>query len=103
MVNEAGDPAVPPGERHQAVHDQEGDQGDCAGGEGRRRRSHGPADDRADGDGDGEVERAELGQRAPLSKPQADDGHCEHQDSLDRHPGEKTRSADQFQQPHHPF
>jgi hypothetical protein len=79
------------------------DQGDCAGGEGRRRRSHGPADDRADGDGDREVERTELGQRAPFSKPQADDGHCGHQDSLDRHPGEKVRSADQFQQPHHPF
>ena len=67
MVNKAGDPAVPPGERHKAVHDQEGEQGDRAGGKRRRRRSHGPADDRADGDRDREVERAELDQRAPLS------------------------------------
>ena len=103
MVNEAGDPAVPPGERHQAVHDQEGDQGDCAGGEGRRRRSRGPADDRADGDGDREIERAELGKRASLSKPQADDGHRKHQDRLDRYPAETARLADQFQQPPHPL
>jgi hypothetical protein len=103
MVNDAGDPAVPPGERDKAVHDQEGDKGDRAGGERRRRRRHGPADDRADGDGDREVERAELGKRASLSKPQADDGHREHQDRLDRYPAETTRLADQFQQPHHPL
>jgi hypothetical protein len=74
MVNDAGDPAVPPGERDKAVHDQEGDQRDRTGGKRRRRRGHGPADDRADRNGDREVERAELGKRAPLSKAQADDG-----------------------------
>jgi hypothetical protein len=73
MVNEAGDPAVPPGERDQPVHDQEGDQCDRAGGKRCRRRGHGPADDRADGDRDREVERAELGERAPLSQAQAND------------------------------
>jgi len=96
MVNDAGDPAMPPDECHKAVHDQEGDKRNRAGGKRGRRRGHGPADDRADGDGDREVERAELGQRAPLSKPQADDGHGKHQDSLDRHPAETARLADQF-------
>ena len=33
MVNDAGDPAMPPGERHKAVHDQEGDKRDRADGE----------------------------------------------------------------------
>jgi hypothetical protein len=103
MVNDAGDPAMPTGERHKAVHGQEGDKRDRAGGERRRRRRHGPADDRANGDGDREVERAELGQRAPLSKPQADDGHREHQDRLDRYPAETARLADQFQQPASPL
>ena len=103
MVNEAGDPAMPPGERHKAVHDQEGDKRDRADGERRRRRRHGPADDRADGDGDREIERAELGKRASLSKPQADDGHRKHQDRLDRYPAETARLADQFQQPPHPL
>jgi hypothetical protein len=103
MVNDAGDPAMPPGERHKAVHDQEGDKRDRADGERRRRRRHGPADDRADGDGDREVERAELGKRASLSKPQADDGHRKHQDRLDRYPAETARLADQFQQPLHPL
>ena len=103
MVNDAGYPAVPPGERDKAVHDQEGDKRDRADGERRRRRRHGPADDRADGDRDREVERAELGKRAPLSKPQADDGHREHQDRLDRYPAETVCSADQFQQPLHPL
>ena len=74
MVDDAGDPAVPPGERDEAVHDQEGDQRDRAGGKRCRQRGHGPTDDRADRDGDREVERAELGKRAPLSKAQADDG-----------------------------
>ena len=103
MVNEAGDPAMPPGECHKAVHDQQGDKRDRAGGERGRRRRHGPADDRADGDGDREVERAELGKRASLSKPQADDGHRKHQDRLDRYPAETARLADQFQQPPHPL
>ena len=103
MVNDAGDPAMPPGERHKAVHDQEGDKRDRADGERRRRRRHGPADDRADGDGDREVERAELGERASLSKPQADDGHRKHQDRLDRYPAETARLAAQFQQPLHPL
>jgi len=103
MVNDAGDPAMPPGERHKAVHDQEGDKRDRSGGERRRRRRHGPADDRADGDGDREVERAELGKRASLSKPQADDGHRKHQDRLDRYPAEAACSADQFQQRFHPL
>ena len=103
MVNDAGDPAVPPGERDQPVHDQQGDQRDRAGGKRCRRRGHGPADDRADGDGDREVERAELGKRASLSKPQADDGHRKHQDRLDRYPAETARLADQFQQPLHPL
>jgi len=103
MVNDAGDPAMPPGERHKAVHDQEGDKRDRADGERRRRRRHGPADDRADGDGDREIERAELGKRASLSKPQADDGHRKHQDRLDRYPAETARLADQFQQPPHPL
>jgi hypothetical protein len=35
------------------------------------------------------------GQRAPFSKPQADDSHREHQDSLDCHPAETARPADQ--------
>jgi catechol 2,3-dioxygenase-like lactoylglutathione lyase family enzyme len=48
MVDEAGHPVVPPGERDEAVRDQEGDQRDRAGGERRRRSGHGPADDRAD-------------------------------------------------------
>ena len=82
---------------------QEGDQRDRAGGKRCRRCGHGPADDRADGDSDREVERAELGKRAPLSKAQADDGHCEYQDSLDHHPAETARPADQFQQPHHSY
>ena len=103
VVNDAGDPAVPPGERDQAVHDQEGNQRYRAGSERCRRRGHGPADDRADGDGDHEVERAELGERASLSKPQADDGHREHQDRLDRYPAETARLTDQFQQPLHPL
>ncbi len=103
MVNDAGHPVVPSGERDEAVCDQEGDQRDCAGGKRCRRRGHGPADDRADRDGDREVERGELGERTPLSKPQADDGHREHQHRLDRHPAETTRPADQFQQPLHPF
>ena len=30
MVDDAGDPAMPPGERHKAVHDQEGDQRCCS-------------------------------------------------------------------------
>jgi hypothetical protein len=102
MVNDAGDPAMPPGERHKAVHDQEGDKRDRADGERRRRRRHGPADDRADGDGDREVERAELGERAPLAQAQAGDGYREHQDRLDRHPAETSCPADQFQQPPHP-
>ncbi len=103
MVNDTGDPAVPPSERDKAVRDQEGDKGDRAADERRRRRRHGPADDRADGDRDREVERAELGKRAPLSKPQADDGHREHQDRLDRYPTETVCSTDQFQQPLHPL
>lgn len=103
MVNDAGDPAMPPGERHKPVHDQEGDKRDRADGERRRRRHHGPADDRADGDGDREVERAELGKRASLSKPQTDDGHRKHQDRLDCYPAETARLADQFQQPLHPL
>jgi hypothetical protein len=103
MVNDAGDPAVPPGERDEAVHDQEGDQRDRASGKRCRRRGHGPADDHADGDSDREVERAELGKRAPLSEAPADDGHCEYQDNLDYHPAETARPADQFQQPHHSF
>jgi hypothetical protein len=103
MVNDACDPAMPPGERHKAVRDQEGDKRDRSGGERRRRRGHGPANDRADGDGDREVECAELGERAPLAKPQADDGHRKHQDRLDRYPTETACSADQFQQPLHPL
>jgi hypothetical protein len=79
MVNDAGDPAMPPGERHKAVHDQEGDKRDR------------------------EVERAELGKRASLSKPQADDGHRKQQDRLDRYLAETARLADQFQQPLHPL
>ena len=51
--------------------------------------------------GDREVERAELGERTPLSKPQAGDGHREHQDRLDRDPAETIGPADQFQQPFH--
>ncbi len=103
MVDDAGDPAVPPGEHDKAVHDQERDQRDRAGGARRRRRCHGPAEDGADGDSDREVERAKLGKRAPLCKAQADDGDCEYQDSLDYHPAETARPADQFQQPHHSF
>jgi len=103
MVDDAGDPAMPPGECHKAVHDQEGDKRNRAGGKRGRRRGHGPADDRADGDGDREVERAELGERASLSQPQADDGHRKHQDRLDRYPAETARLADQFQQPLHPL
>jgi hypothetical protein len=94
MVNDAGDPAMPPGERHKAVHDQEGDKRDRADGERRRRRRHGPADDRADGDSDGEVERTQLGKRAPLSKPQADDGCREDQDGFGHHPAETVGPAD---------
>lgn len=103
MVDDAGDPAMPPGERDEAVRDQEGDKRDRSGGERHRRRGHGPANDRTDGDGDREVERAELGERAPLAKPQADDGHGKHQDRLDRYPAETACSADQFQQPLHPL
>ena len=64
VVDDAGDPAVPPGERNEAVHDQEGDQCDRAGGERCRRGGHGSADDSADGDGDREVERAELDRKS---------------------------------------
>jgi hypothetical protein len=103
MVNESGHPVVPPGERDEAVRDQEGDQRDRAGGERRRRSGHGPADDRADRDRDREVERAELGERAPLSKPQADDGHREHQHRLDRDPAQTARPSGQLQQPPHPL
>jgi hypothetical protein len=71
MVNEAGYPVVPPGERDEAVRDQEGDQRYRAGGERRRRSGHGPADDCADRDRDREVERAELAivRRSPSRRP----------------------------------
>jgi hypothetical protein len=45
---------------------------------------------------------AEAGRRDPhhertwIALADGNKGHCEHQDSLDRHPGEKVRSADQF-------
>ena len=101
MVDDAGHPVVPPGECDEAVGPQQGDQRDRAGDERRRRSSYGPADDRADRDCNREVERAQLGERTPLSKPQADDGHREHQDRLDRDPAETIGPADQFQQPFH--
>jgi hypothetical protein len=51
-----------------------------------------------DRDGDGEIERAELGKRAPLPQAQADNGDREQQDSLDRHhPSQTARATD-----HHP-
>lgn len=71
MVNDAGDPAVLPGERDEAVHDQEGDQRDRAGGKRRRRRGHGPADDRADRDATAKSNvpsRASV-RRSPRRKP----------------------------------
>jgi hypothetical protein len=61
-----------------------------------------PADDRADRDGDREIERAELGKRAPFPQAQADNGYCEQQDSLDRDPSQTARATDQLRRPHHP-
>jgi hypothetical protein len=67
MVDQADDPAVPAADRDDAVRDQEGDQRDRRGSERGVRCGRAPADDRADRDGDREVERAELGNRAPFA------------------------------------
>jgi hypothetical protein len=83
MVNEAGDPDVPPGERDQPVHDQWVTSATAP--------VANDADDvvtvrpmiAPDGDRDREVERAELGERAPLSEAQANDRHREHQHRFD--------------------
>jgi len=60
-----------------------------------------PADDRADRDGDREIERAELGKRAPFPQARADNGDREEQDSLDRHPSQIARATDQFRHLRH--
>jgi hypothetical protein len=96
MVDQADDPAVEAGDRDDAMRHQEGDQRDRRGGERGVRCGRAPADDRADRDGDREVECAELGKGAPFPQAQADDSDREQQDSLDRHPSQTTRPTDQF-------
>jgi hypothetical protein len=61
-----------------------------------------PADDRADRDGDREIECAELGNRAPFAQAQAYDGYREEQDGLDRHPSQTARATDQLRHLRHP-
>jgi len=96
MVDQADDPAVPAADRDDAMRDQEGDQRDRRGSERRARCGRAPADDRADRDGNREIERAELSKRAPFPQTQADNGHREKQDSLDRHPSQTARATDQL-------
>ena len=102
MVDEPDDPAVPAEDRDDAMRDQEGDQRDRRGSERRVRCGRTTADDCAERDGDREIERAELGKRAPFPKAQADNGYREEQDSLEGHPSQSARATDQFSHPHHP-
>ena len=67
MVDEADEPSVPAQDRDKAVRGQEGEQRDRRGSERRVRCGRAPADDRADRDGNREIESAELGQRAPFA------------------------------------
>jgi hypothetical protein len=101
MVDQADDPAVPAADGDDAMRDQEGDQRDRRGSERGVRCGRAPADDRADRDGDREVECAEPGKRAPFPQPQADDGDREQQDSLDRYPSQTARATDQLRHLHH--
>jgi hypothetical protein len=101
MVDQADDPAVPPADRDHPMRDQERDERDRRGSERRVRCGRAPADDRADGDGDREIERAELGQRAPFPQAQADNGDREEQHSLDCHPPQTARVTDQLRHLHH--
>jgi hypothetical protein len=66
MVDQAGAPAVPAEDRNDAMGDQECDQCDRRGSERSVRRGRAPTDDRADRDGDREIEGAQLGKRAPF-------------------------------------
>jgi len=102
MVDQADDPAVPAADRDHAMRHQESDQRDRRGRERRIRCGRAPADDRAERDGDREIERAELGQRAPFPQAQADNGDREEQHGLDCHPAQTARVTDQLRHLHHP-
>jgi hypothetical protein len=92
----------PAADRDHAMRDQQGDQRNRRGRERRVRCGRAPADDRAERDGDREIERAELGQRAPFPQAQADNGDREEQHSLDRYPAQTARVTDQLSHLHHP-
>ena len=74
VVDQLADPALPPDEGHHRVRGQQGGQGDGAGEVGLRAGERGAADDGADRDGGGEVDRRPLGERPPVSQPQAQQG-----------------------------
>jgi len=67
VIDEPDGAAVSAENRDDAMGDQEGDQRDSRRGKRRVRRGRTSANDRADRDSDGEIERAELGNRAPFA------------------------------------